>query len=83
MARKSPSTPTVTDTTLTTQSVDTRGAAKYSAYSPDFFRAARRMGRGPAYIRVGRSIRYRLKDLDAWLESHRVDPACASDDDAV
>jgi len=24
---------------------------------------------GPAYIRVGRLIRYRQADLDAWLES--------------
>jgi len=32
-------------------------------------------GRGPAYIRIGRSIRYRIADLDRWLEQHKVDPS--------
>lgn len=31
-------------------------------------------GTGPAFIRVGRQIRYRPDDLEAWLESRRVDP---------
>jgi hypothetical protein len=33
---------------------------------------ARRTGRGPAYLRIDRAIRYRLRDLDAWLEKHVV-----------
>ncbi|WP_130470964.1 helix-turn-helix domain-containing protein [Candidatus Magnetaquicoccus inordinatus] len=31
--------------------------------------------KGPAYIKVGRSVRYRQEDLDAWLLTQRVDPA--------
>lgn len=33
-----------------------------------------REGRFPAipFVRMGRSIRYLRRDLDAWLESHRV-----------
>ena len=31
-------------------------------------------GTGPAYIKVGRLIRYRLDDLDAWLDQGRVTP---------
>jgi hypothetical protein len=27
-------------------------------------------GRGPKYVRVGRSIRYRLQDLQAFIESN-------------
>jgi len=49
-----------------------RDAAQYIGYSPAYLRKCRRTGHGPAYIRVGRSIRYRIKDLDAWLEAHRV-----------
>jgi len=31
-------------------------------------------GRGPSYFRVGKYARYRLGDLDAWLEARRVSP---------
>jgi excisionase family DNA binding protein len=35
-------------------------------------------GRGPAYIKCGRAVRYRKSDLDAWLESRTVHTAdCA------
>jgi excisionase family DNA binding protein len=30
--------------------------------------------RGPAYVNVGRHIKYRRGDLDAWIDSQRVDP---------
>lgn len=28
-------------------------------------------GRGPAFYKVGRLVRYKKSDLDAWLESNR------------
>jgi excisionase family DNA binding protein len=31
----------------------------------------RQQGTGPAFIRVGRSPRYRRSDIDAWLERQR------------
>jgi excisionase family DNA binding protein len=31
----------------------------------------RQEGTGPAFIRVGRSPRYRRSDIDAWLEQQR------------
>lgn len=31
-------------------------------------------GIGPAYLRVGRHVRYRAADLEAWLESRVVRP---------
>jgi hypothetical protein len=49
-------------------------AAKYIGLSCAFLRAAR-AGRGtpgPTYLRVGRSVRYLIDDLDAWLSAHRV-----------
>ncbi len=30
---------------------------------------------GPASYRVGRHVRYKLEDVEAWLEGRRADPA--------
>jgi hypothetical protein len=49
-----------------------RDAAEYIGLSIAYLRAARRLGRGPAYLRLGRSIRYRVVDLDRWLTAHLV-----------
>ena len=35
----------------------------------------RKERRGPAYLRLGRLIRYREVDLLSWIESSRVEPA--------
>ncbi len=29
---------------------------------------------GPAYHRVGRAVRYKIKDVEVWLKSRRVSP---------
>jgi hypothetical protein len=47
-------------------------AAGYIGMSVAFLRQARVRARGPAYFRIGRSVRYRLSDLDAWLSERRV-----------
>jgi hypothetical protein len=47
-------------------------AAKYVGWTASALRAWRRMGRGPAYVRVGRSVRYLPNDLDDWLARHRI-----------
>lgn len=31
-------------------------------------------GEGPPYIKCGKAVRYSLRDLDAWLLKHRVEP---------
>ncbi len=30
---------------------------------------------GPAYVKLGRSVRYRIADLEAWIENSIVRPA--------
>ena len=50
-----------------------RDAARYIDFSDTWMRQARMRGTGPAYIRIGRTIRYRLSDLDAFLARHRVE----------
>ena len=58
--------------TLDARAVTEREAAKFIGYSVYWLRWARRQNRGPAYLQVGRSIRYRVVDLESWLEAHRV-----------
>jgi len=49
-------------------------AAKYLGLSQACLRKRRRLGKTPAYIRIGRRILYQLQDLDALIASGRVDP---------
>jgi hypothetical protein len=54
-------------------------AAHYIYMSVAYLRADRSRGHiggttpGPAYLRLGRTIRYRRDDLDAWLAARRID----------
>ncbi len=47
---------------------DAAGVLKVSI---SFLAKARMKGDGPAYIRIGRSIRYREEDLIAWMNTRR------------
>jgi predicted DNA-binding transcriptional regulator AlpA len=47
--------------------------AKYVAMSRPWLRLQRMRGTGPTFIRIGRAIRYDIRDLDAWLQAHRVE----------
>lgn len=49
-------------------------AAEIADMSPQTLRNWRFQGRGPAYIKVGRSVRYSLTDLIAWLEGRKISP---------
>lgn len=56
-------------------------AAAYIGMSVPFLRQSRmegnRQGRtpGPPFIKIGRSVRYHISDLDSWLDSHRIEPS--------
>lgn len=54
------------------KTIQERDAARYIGMSVAWLRQGRQRGRGPAYIQAGRAIRYRVSDLDAWLDAHRV-----------
>ncbi len=72
--RPTPSSPAPEPHHPTHAAVTERDAAIYIGMSPAFL-AASRLGRGspgPAFIRSGRTIRYLLVDLDAWLLARRV-----------
>jgi len=58
--------------------VSEREAAKYIDFSVSYLRQARTNGNlkgrtpAPPFVRVGRSVRYDLEDLDCWIEKHKV-----------
>jgi len=43
-------------------------AAQYLNLKPSTLEVWRCQGRGPRFVRLGRSIRYRVKDLDEFME---------------
>lgn len=49
-------------------------AAEYLGLSPKTLQARRHFSRPPRYIKLGRSIRYRLADLDSFITENLVTP---------
>jgi predicted DNA-binding transcriptional regulator AlpA len=45
-------------------------AARWAKCSESFLNKCRITGSGPRFIRIGRSIRYRQSDLEAWAAGH-------------
>jgi predicted DNA-binding transcriptional regulator AlpA len=43
----------------------------------------RLLGRGPRYVKVGRAVRYRIADIEAWLAARAVTPASSSEPSRV
>ena len=48
-------------------------AAKILSVSPQTLRNYRHLGRGPAYSKRGRLVRYLVHDLFAFMKSGRID----------
>ncbi|MFZ5876373.1 MAG: helix-turn-helix transcriptional regulator [Nitrospirota bacterium] len=40
-----------------------------------FLELAANRGDGPPFVRFGRFVRYRVRDIRDWIEAHRTDPA--------
>jgi excisionase family DNA binding protein len=57
--------------------LDTEGAAEYLRVPAGTLSQWRYLGRGPAYAHVGRAVRYRKVDLDAWLAENTIRPAAS------
>ena len=48
---------------------NTRGAAAHLACSASYLEKCRVTGAGPKYIKIGRAVRYKLDDLDAFANA--------------
>jgi excisionase family DNA binding protein len=46
-----------------------REAAEYLRSSTSTLAKARLTKRGPSFVRIGRAVRYRKSDIDAWMSA--------------
>jgi predicted DNA-binding transcriptional regulator AlpA len=53
-------------------------AAAYLGLKPSTLAAWRHKGRGPKYLKIGRSCFYREADIEEWLNQQCVTPAHAN-----
>ena len=49
----------------------TDSAAEYCGSTKSSFEKYRLTGEGPAYIKIGRVVVYKIEDLNTWLSSKR------------
>lgn len=61
-----------TQRSRTNESFTSQQAAEYLGQSPNTLRQWRSQGRGPAYEKRGRNVRYQRNDLDVWRNANRV-----------
>jgi hypothetical protein len=54
--------------------LDEKSAADLTGFSVFTLRNFRHLRKGPPYLQIGRSIRYRLCDVTAFMEQKRIDP---------
>jgi Helix-turn-helix domain len=59
---------------ITSRLLNTEAASALLRCSPAALAKFRTERRGPPYVRVGRLIRYRHRDLLRWINSQRVSP---------
>lgn len=56
------------------KAIDEKQAAIILGIAVQTLRNWRHQRRGPAYVKMGRSIRYMLVDLDEYLETRKINP---------
>ncbi|MBT4934800.1 MAG: helix-turn-helix domain-containing protein [Rhodospirillaceae bacterium] len=49
---------------------NTKQAASYLNLSQQYLEIARHKGGGPLYIKLAKAVRYRVEDLDDWMDKH-------------
>lgn len=52
--------------------VDTDGASALTGLSRSNLEKLRCSGGGPPFVKFGKAVRYRVADLNAWVEAHVV-----------
>ena len=59
--------------------MDEKGVFRKYDLSKSFLRKRRRLGQNPPYLKIGRMVKYRREDIEAFLVDHMVK---TSDDEA-
>jgi len=49
-------------------------AAKIICVAVQTLRNWRHQRKGPAYLKISRAVRYKVKDLESFIDSKRIDP---------
>lgn len=65
------------DSNITPQAVDEHRAAAILHKSVQTLRNDRHLRKGVPYVKMGRSVRYLISDIEAYLQKHRIDPEAA------
>lgn len=55
-------------------------AAKYLGTTANRLANLRSRREGPSYVKIGRAVRYRLADLEAFVEQHMVNTSAGAGD---
>lgn len=58
-----------TGTTINNELVDSHRAARRLGLAEQTLRKMRIRGDGPQFLKLNRSVRYRVRDIDAWLDA--------------
>jgi len=56
------------------QAVNEKRAANFLGVAVQTLRNWRHQLRGPAYVKMGRSVRYQVEDLVGYLKKKKIDP---------
>ena len=54
--------------------IDEKEVSKITGRALSTLRNERFMGKGIPYVKVGRSVRYRIDDVIAFMERYRIEP---------
>lgn len=57
---------------MTAATLKTEGAAEYVGLGKSTLDKLRTTGGGPRYLKLGRAVRYRVSDLETWMERQAV-----------
>lgn len=57
------------DTAVRPRLLTEREAGTYTGHAPATLRNMRHLGTGPTYVKVGRAVRYRVEDLEAYVNA--------------
>ncbi len=55
--------------------LDQKQAAAFTGFTPKALERKRQRGEGPRYTKIGKSIRYAVADLRAWMREKRIEPS--------
>jgi predicted DNA-binding transcriptional regulator AlpA len=63
---------------MDTRAVNTKGASEHIGLAESTLEKLRVTGEGPAFVKLGRAVRYRICDLDSWAAARVVTSTSAA-----